>query len=211
MLPNQSLSKRPSDPIGNHVEQAGVSPDATYLDLMGLPANVLAWLFTRPLKQVNTAAMVAKYGHIASGALLKHDENVLVLTTQSGVKLSLYPDGGMGSNGIPVEVTPEGIQSLGGGSAPMAPMGMTNLVGIPNVENPLDGGSGPTLLDPDPEISVVSNGDIVEEPMVGDDAGESDIDQWIDSLEMELKPEERSQAAERVVGILDSVGHANGN
>ena len=225
MIPNKQttdLSKqtRPTDPIGDKVVPSTPRRDASYLDLIGLPSSVLAWLMTRPDAQKNTAAHVSKYaaGQIASGSLLKHDQNVLVLTSHSGGKLFLYPDGGLGSNGLTVDLSPEAIQSVLGSSQSMvAPVaGLTNVVGVPDIESPLDTPMDDPMSDPmmdepmDPEVSAIeTTGGIVEEPMVGDEADPSEIDQWISSLEMELKPRERAQAAEMSVGILDSVGHHN--
>jgi len=221
MIPNkQSDLSRPTDPIGDKVIPSTPSRDAIYLDLIALPSAVIAWLMTRPMAQTNTAALVVKNapGQIVAGSLLKHDQNVLVLTSQSGAKLFVYPDGGLGANGLPVDISPESIQSVVGQAQTLASpvMGLTNVVGMPDIESPLDtgiSGMDPAMADMDPTMAIdptvgsIQTGDIVEEPMVGDDAGSSDIDQWISSLEMELNPQERAQASSMSVGILDSVGN----
>ncbi len=228
MIPNRqtnfSNQTRPTDPIGAKVIPSTPSQEAIYLDLVGLPSSVLAWLMTRPDAQKNTAAHIMKYapGQIVSGSLLTHDQNVLVLTSQAGAKLFLYPDGGLGADGLPVDLSPEAIQAVIGQAQTLAtPMGnLTNVVGIPSAESPLDDpamdmgdmGMGDMGMDePDmsvgPELASIQTGGILEEPVVGSEGTESDIDQWISDLEMELNPEERSQAAEMSVGILDSVGN----
>lgn len=105
------------------------------MDLMFLPAGAVAWLwqYNRPQKQIDSASMFAKMANelgdpVADAALLRADHNVLVIHTEGGNKVSVYPDGGYGANGEPIEATPEGIsgflmgQSMEPEAAPMDPL-----------------------------------------------------------------------------------------
>lgn len=200
---------RPTDMIASQIVQNDPG-DATYLDLVHLPSSVLAWLFTRPPAQTNTCAMIAKIApdQIVSGSTLRHDPNVLVLTTRSGSKLYVYPTGGIGCDGLPVDMTPEAILGVigGGMSAPTVDPMMTNVVAMPDVESPLDLMAPEVSTQVEPELSTIRTGDIAEEPVVGMEVEKSDIDKWIDSLEMTLNPREQAQVQ---TTVLDSVGNSS--
>lgn len=80
------------------------------MDLMHLPSGVVAWLwqYHRPQPQIDAASMFGALAHqsadpVIHGALLRADRNVLVLHTESGLRISVYPDGGMGSEGEPLD------------------------------------------------------------------------------------------------------------
>jgi len=89
------------------------------LDAMFLPAGAIAWLwqYDRPQSQIETACQVARIANdvgdaVLDAALLRADQNILVLKTNSGNRISVYPDGGLGSNGEVVDKTPEGINDF---------------------------------------------------------------------------------------------------
>lgn len=87
--------------------QMGESANLTEgtLDLMHLPADVIAWLYDRPEEQMKAAKEVgvaaAETGNkIARGAVLRSDVNVLVLHDRAGKgKFHVYPDGSISFNG----------------------------------------------------------------------------------------------------------------
>lgn len=80
------------------------------LDLMYLPSGAIAWLWKdgRPEAQVQTAANIGRIAHqvnpISRAALLRSDQNVLVLHTSNGLKFTVYPDGGIGYDGKPIDI-----------------------------------------------------------------------------------------------------------
>ena len=201
-----TLSKNPKNPISTDVEPTAPPSVANYLDLCHVPAAALPWLFTRPLSQVNAAAMVAKTAYdagqpVASAALLRHDHNILVFMFQSGTKLAVYPDGGIGHEGQALACTPEVVQSLLGPSQNDAPMDaepglpMDELPGVQltgaQIGIPMDGMSN-MAADPiepaveelgDPELGQIGDPIELSEPMIdseffGDKVdGESPTDQ----------------------------------
>lgn len=72
-----------------------------HLDLMYLPSGAIAWLFDRPESQVQAASsfgvLVKRYGkEIVDARLLRSDKNVLVLHTDCGCRVKVYPGGGYG-------------------------------------------------------------------------------------------------------------------
>ncbi len=73
------------------------------LDLMYLPAGVIAWLWDRPESQVNAARDLAVSMKdtcpVVDGALLRSDQNVLLLKCEDGHRFNVYPDGGYGCDG----------------------------------------------------------------------------------------------------------------
>ncbi len=73
------------------------------LDLMWLPPGAIAWLFDRPESQIDGASklgILAKdVNPITSGAVLKADQNILILKTDDGHKFHVYPDGGYSVDG----------------------------------------------------------------------------------------------------------------
>jgi hypothetical protein len=89
------------------------------LDAMFLPAGAIAWLwqYERPQGQTDSASQFARIANelgdaVMDSALLRADQNILVLRTNSGNRISVYPDGGLGANGEPVEKSPEGIHAF---------------------------------------------------------------------------------------------------
>ncbi len=78
------------------------------LDLMYLPAGVIAWLWDRPESQVNAArdlAVAAKDAcPVSSGAVLRSDQNILILRCEDGHQFNVYPDGGYGCDGESLDV-----------------------------------------------------------------------------------------------------------
>jgi len=89
------------------------------LDAMFLPAGAIAWLwqYERPQTQIETASLFARIANevgdaVLDAALLRADQNILVLRTNSGNRISAYPDGGLGANGEVVDKTPEGIHAF---------------------------------------------------------------------------------------------------
>lgn len=73
----------------------------SHLDLMYLPSGAVAWLFDRPEEQVQAAAKLgveAKRNEceIVDSSLLRADRNVLVLKTQTGTSIRVYPGGWYG-------------------------------------------------------------------------------------------------------------------
>lgn len=89
------------------------------MDAMYLPAGAVAWLYAyqRPETQLDSAAQFAAMAHnlddpIVSGALLRSDQNILVLHMQSGNRVSVYPDGGLGSNGQPILSDPDSMRAF---------------------------------------------------------------------------------------------------
>jgi hypothetical protein len=96
------------------------------LDLMHLPSGAVAWLWQhgRPQEQVDSAAMVGATAYhmddpVIDAAILRADKNILVLHTQSGQSINVYPDGGLGSNGEPLEADPMSIQAFLSGDTMM--------------------------------------------------------------------------------------------
>ena len=78
------------------------------LDLMYLPSGVIAWLWDRPETQVHAARDLAVAAKdtcpVTDGALLRSDQNVLVLKCEDGHKFNVYPDGGYGCDGEPLDI-----------------------------------------------------------------------------------------------------------
>lgn len=120
------------------------------LDLMHLPAGAVAWLwqYHRPQGQIDAAA---RFGAVANemddpvvdGALLRADKNVLVLHTRSGLRVSFYPDGGMGTNGEVID--PEMLNSMFMSNDIDAENG--SVVALPaNLSDPMDDAPGPPML-----------------------------------------------------------------
>jgi hypothetical protein len=106
------------------------------LDLMHLPAGVVAWLWKhgRPETQADTAAMVGSIAYqsddpVVDAGILRADQNILVLHTQSGLKINVYPDGGLGSDGQPLEADPASLQAFFTGGSMMAAPGMDPMGG----------------------------------------------------------------------------------
>ena len=79
-----------------------------HLDLMNLPSGAVAWLFDRPEEQVKTAGEIGRSckdcNPVQDSALLRSDNNVLILHCESGHKFSVYPDGGIGCDGNPISM-----------------------------------------------------------------------------------------------------------
>lgn len=80
------------------------------MDMMFLPAGAVAWLwqYNRPQAQSDSAALVASASKragnpVVDAALLRADQNILVLHLQSGSRINVYPDGGYGSGGEPID------------------------------------------------------------------------------------------------------------
>lgn len=80
------------------------------MDAMFLPAGAIAWLwqYQRPEMQTDAAifaaATASRAGNpVADAALLRADHNVLVLHLQNGETVNVYPDGGYGSKGEPLD------------------------------------------------------------------------------------------------------------
>ena len=114
------------------------------MDMMFLPAGAVAWLwkFERPEAQSQAAALAAsaatRAGNpVVDAALLRADQNVLVLHLESGESVNVYPDGGYGSGGYVVDQIELFVQGTVYGD--MGPMG----------DDPMD----PTVMD-DPEETV---------------------------------------------------------
>ena len=89
------------------------------MDMMYLPSGAVAWLwqFNRPQAQIDSASQFAAMAHdlgdpIVDGALLRADKNVMVLHLQSGNRVSVYPDGGLGSNGEPIQNSPDSFHNF---------------------------------------------------------------------------------------------------
>lgn len=79
------------------------------LDLMYLPAGVIAWLWDRPKEQVEAARDLAvalkDICPITDGSVLRSDQNILVLKCEDGRKFNVYPSGGYGSDGEAMDLT----------------------------------------------------------------------------------------------------------
>ena len=89
------------------------------LDMIALPSGAVTWFwkYDRPDAQQTTAtsfAIIAREAGdpVTDAALLRADQNVLVLYCQSGNKISVYPDGGLGTNGQTISTEPEGINAF---------------------------------------------------------------------------------------------------
>ena len=78
------------------------------LDLMYLPASVVAWLFDRPEGQIDAASKIGiaakDINPITQGSLLRADQNVLILKTDTGHSFRIYPDGGYSYDGQPTDL-----------------------------------------------------------------------------------------------------------
>lgn len=117
------------------------------LDMMHLPSGAVAWLwqYDRPQQQIDTASRFAAIAtslddKVIDAALLRADQNVLVLRMESGSRISVYPDGGLGANGDPIESTPESIHNfLSAFDAPEPEMGSV-MVMPPDLDIPDDMG-----------------------------------------------------------------------
>lgn len=209
-----STTANPSDPIGASVVATPPSQAATYLDLMHLPSQALAWLFTRPLAQTNTAGMIGRTltdtNPVVDATLLRHDQNVLVLTLQSGQKLYVYPDGGIGHNSKPIQADPAalmqavgmdpmGMNPMGVSAMGMAPMSAPVPVTEPGVDlaafdNIANGGDPLTVIEPTEALGDVTGTQPSEATHLIQDngaygpeeEGRSEIDRWLDSLEIKV-------------------------
>lgn len=124
------------------------------LDLMHLPAGAIAWLwvFNRPSAQVDSAKTFAAMAKqmddpVVDGGILRADRNVLVLHTASGMKVSVYPDGGLGSNGEPISAHDvQGIFLGTGNGALVEPeMGVTDPLPVSVNDPAIDGPA--TIID----------------------------------------------------------------
>lgn len=175
VINENTLTKNPKNPISTDVTPAAPPSVANYLDLCHLPADALAWLFTRTTAQVNSAGMIGKVAYengtpVVDSGLLRVDHNVLVLTFQNGTKLAVYPDGAIGHEGQVLETTPESVLSaIGGPSTPEMAMGGMPMGGMPEVPQidtmGMDNLAAPVGQD---EASLGDIGDPVEidEPLI---------------------------------------------
>lgn len=159
-----------------------------HLDLMYLPSGAVAWLYDRPDSQKNTAAAIGVAARdadpVVDAMLLRSDQNVLVLHTTSGMKFMVYPDGGVGYNGTPIDIMQvQNLMAAGGqpeptvepegpvlAPGPTAPVGMSNVVATPHMhdtamEMPADMGEltmddlmgdvGPAVVTPETDVDDV--------------------------------------------------------
>lgn len=145
-----------------------------HLDLMYLPSGAVAWLFDRPEAQVHAASRLGVEAHryenpVVDAALLRADQNVLVLKTQAGQSFKVYPDGGYGMDGRPLDEQAmiQEIQNLPshemmGGEDPMVDPEMVN--------DPVGLGMEPA----EPEMVV--------EPEMGDNSGLTMQDLLVDEI-----------------------------
>lgn len=76
------------------------------MDMMFLPSGAVAWLwkYERPETQAHAATLAAsaatRAGNpVVDAALLRADQNVLVLHLESGESVNVYPGGEFGSGG----------------------------------------------------------------------------------------------------------------
>ena len=106
------------------------------LDLMYLPSGVIAWLWDRPLPQMEAArdlAVAAKdVCPVTDGAVLRSDQNILILKCEDGHKFNVYPDGGYGCDGQPMDIH---------GCMELLDQGMMNP--MPEEDCPMEGGGAP--------------------------------------------------------------------
>jgi len=87
-----------------------------HLDAMFLPSGAIAWLwqYERPKQQLDSACLFGRIANemgdgVRDAALLRADKNILVLKTNSGNRISVYPDGGLGANGEIIDKSPSSI------------------------------------------------------------------------------------------------------
>jgi hypothetical protein len=81
--------------------------EAGRLNLMYLPSGAVAWLFDRPVHQVDSAEKLGVAARnadnpIIDSTLLRSDQNVLILKCEGGQKFRIYPDGGYSFDGQPM-------------------------------------------------------------------------------------------------------------
>jgi len=132
------------------------------LDLMHLPSGAVAWLWQhgRPQAQIDSATMVGATAHhmddpIIDAAILRADKNILVLHTQNGLRINVYPDGGLGSNGEPIQSDPASIQAFLSGEV-VGSMSMEIAPGVEQADNLAAGDLGMTDLG----MGALSMGDL---------------------------------------------------
>lgn len=103
-----------------------IESSINHLDLQYLPSGAVAWLYDRPDEQVAAAAELAAFGNqngieFVEASLLRSDNNVLIVHTRNGHRISIYPAGGYGMDGQPYDLMSLG-QALSAVSSTIAPV-----------------------------------------------------------------------------------------
>lgn len=88
------------------------------MDLMFLPAGAVAWLwkYERPESQIEGATYAASAASragnpVVDAALLRSDQNILVLHLESGDSLNVYPSGDYGAGGEVITSVDDYVQA----------------------------------------------------------------------------------------------------